>query len=1591
MLKFHECARYLEELNSLDHNTQTKIIKKLQEYKKRDNLDNLGNVEPLSKIDTYILKVKQPSCRIIIQVYKVNGLNISDEKVYFIRDIISNIKFDREYGRILYSKIKKGEWLEDNPLPNDEIEKFKETYKKNINVVEEQLEYPPAVLSNWFNQFNLGLNNEIFESEEWVSYALNNSVQSGMRESYTYLFRAEIENIINARSKPDNTYSIKYECNECVNDNSCEFKDYDINIETGIYINNNIGIICSRISIKEKEYFLLHNGAHIEEQNIYWAEALAQIKKFKEEKICSEDDLYKYSFRSYPKWTLKKEDLWYRITKSEENSNLSLTTEQVNFLKNFKFPRYINGRAGSGKSTLLYYIFSNVIFLKSVDEIKGNILFLTENEQLLNDSYNNVIDLLENNAEFGLGVDETNKCDEYFNSFKDFLLSLLDAKDLKNFKNKKYLHFPLFKKLYESSQIKSTIKNSYSAEEAWFVITTYIYGHDINKRITSETYEEVVRTKSQKISLDRFKDIETHIIPFYENLLQSGYWDKLKIIRYINENINFDTKPKYDVIICDEAQDFCRVELRFILQQSSYLGYDLSQIDQIPIVFAGDANQTVNPTGFSDAEMTSLLYRELNEIKFQYSKEENFYSTNLNYRSNSQVVDLANFIQYYRIKKLELTDNKRPQESKRTFKNDQHAYNIFIDYETIENTPALKSKLIEKLKFKVFIIPTNTEEKSEFIKKNSILNSPNLEIKTSVESKGAEYKQVVLYGFGDFFLKNYNLNDNHSEKNQFKKFEIMYYFNKLYVAITRAKTELIIIDSKESEDSFWKKLVYDIEVSEQNKYWHDLKERSKDLILYNPNSISTLMLDSTKIDALENAKEDEKLGINYQNSARLKIAASQYQRLGKEKESFKCLALAEEIDENYLKAADYFEKSSDLIKASDAYFKGRFFKELLEESNLNLEDVSHEVRVILSRLMLKQYVSYEEILKLENNKKIVYTSIKNLSWRNEFIREFISFLENNKGNKDFRINLIEVGNEIGTDDDIELFKTIANIQFEERNYKEAIETWEMIDIYTEENYYVSKYEYYKKQENYQNQVIFLYEIARFKESISDKKEIYYKINEKHKYILQENISTGKEYNLIIFTIYVLTNLFEQAINQNNLLLQLSKLEDNDESKLYPSELYENYKSVIEKHKISKKMFNFVLREWFKLIVLEDEFKTTVELETINEIYKKKSAYYDIEYSEYTLSEVNNIIENNDKFEVLPSKHIENIEIKNFRQFKSISLKNLGKFNVIVGDNNVGKTSLLESLLFSNDQDLFYKNLAYAYIARNNSLVKENDAKELKFSLPKDFIIDFFRNNSSIDPMEFKLRENREEWKYSFRTPTLDEVMENSNYNNMIIDGNDFISLKIDKNKPKITPLLNFVNNIKASDIIKMQLIPFGKGFDKNLAISYYESIDRDRQKRKVFLDAMKVFIPNIDRIMVDTNSGKIEIEEFDKDGICSLSQYGEGANKLFRILVQITIQKNQKLLVDEIDAGIHFSHFKMFWEVILKVASENDVQLFITTHNIECIDFFKDTVSENTDYQDLSKIITLVKLKEDEIKAYTRSFSEFEFELDNEFEIRGGE
>ena len=338
-----------------------------------------------------------------------------------------------------------------------------------------------------------------------------------------------------------------------------------------------------------------------------------------------------------------------------------------------------------------------------------------------------------------------------------------------------------------------------------------------------------------------------------------------------------------------------------------------------------------------------------------------------------------------------------------------------------------------------------------------------------------------------------------------------------------------------------------------------------------------------------------------------------------------------------------------------------------------------------------------------------------------------------------------------------------------------------------------------------------------------------------------------------------------------------------------------------------------------------------------------------------------------------SRHLTYFKVENFKRFESFEMKDLGQFNLIVGDNNVGKTSVLEALLV-DEREIFLL----------NSLARALEFRKIK-SPYKIEDLDLFVNKlkSLYSGGEFSINY---EWINKSLEPTKLSLI--FSVNNLILEiKKEGLIRGSNGNRGNY----NFSENIGKFNI-PFNFIPFHKGHDTDLLI-FYKTLQKSSDKKAKFINSLRLIIPDIFNIepSVDENVPGLLVFQNNNEAVIPLALFGDGALKLFRLLAEIIINYGNRLMIDEVDTGIYYKRFKEFWKAILLTAKENDVQLFMTTHNEECIKYFKEVLEEELpELQKDVRNITLVENSENKkVTAHTFDYDQFEHAINVGNEIRG--
>lgn len=439
------------------------------------------------------------------------------------------------------------------------------------------------------------------------------------------------------------------------------------------------------------------------------------------------------------------------ITKMCEDGNEDyiyyLTQDQLDIIKDIGNPILVTGSAGSGKTTVAIHKIKSLENACKIGYITKTQLLCENVENMYNKFFKN------KNVQF---------------LFLNKLYSKILGININNIAK-----FEDFKKIVEP------IKNLHYKELKHIdIIDIYIEYRGILKGylgFEGKEIENIFSRKNNMISIDSYLSIPKDYSIFSERekisiyKLCCKYCDKLpeydlidpldlpiKIIK--NKEIEL-----FDYLIVDEIQDLNEMEI-----------YMLGQLvkNKKQIMFCGDIHQTVNPTFFDIGRLRNIYYGQGNNV--------NLHILNKNYRNPIQIINILN----------KLASDRQKYIGKTKY---DYVENGIIDGGNVNidslNKIDLKT-LIEAICEKHYcaIIVANEFEKFKLVDE---FENAGDRIFTVNEIKGLEYDNIYCFNMISANIAQWNkiYLDNTKSSSKYR-----YYFNSLYVALSRAKKNLYIFE-----------------------------------------------------------------------------------------------------------------------------------------------------------------------------------------------------------------------------------------------------------------------------------------------------------------------------------------------------------------------------------------------------------------------------------------------------------------------------------------------------------------------------------------------------------------------------------------------------------------------------------------------------------------------------------------------------------------------------------------------------------------------------------------------------------------------------
>ncbi|GAA7301966.1 AAA family ATPase [Helicobacter pylori] len=375
--------------------------------------------------------------------------------------------------------------------------------------------------------------------------------------------------------------------------------------------------------------------------------------------------------------------------------------------------------------------------------------------------------------------------------------------------------------------------------------------------------------------------------------------------------------------------------------------------------------------------------------------------------------------------------------------------------------------------------------------------------------------------------------------------------------------------------------------------------------------------------------------------------------------------------------------------------------------------------------------------------------------------------------------------------------------------------------------------------------------------------------------------------------------------------------------------------------------------------------------------------------------------------------IQSVRIKNFKNFKDTTIDGFTKLNIITGENNAGKSNLLEALYCLVGKSMhpctnileIYDNIRKEPLtieSKNLMFYGLDTEKEIQIVTTLDnnqtldlqikFIASEYQNTieSQIIPtaeqvqafsqLKFIFKKGEEEIYNDYlniaRIPNFPPIPNQSSYNRQFknFEPNQSQKLLSFESAAIITPS----DVARKRDVINPNAIHI---MNPNIIQAVRKILD-DNQLEKRLNQSLNQFDKNIQAIRFNANNQlKLEVKNI-KEKV-PLSMFGDGLMKYLHIVSAFIANNATTIYIDEVENGLHFSRMGLLLKNIIDFINNNkdgNLQVFMTTHNQEFIEILDQVIKEKN-FANQTKLFCLKRDGENIIpRTYYGESLEYYFE-----------
>ncbi len=346
--------------------------------------------------------------------------------------------------------------------------------------------------------------------------------------------------------------------------------------------------------------------------------------------------------------------------------------------------------------------------------------------------------------------------------------------------------------------------------------------------------------------------------------------------------------------------------------------------------------------------------------------------------------------------------------------------------------------------------------------------------------------------------------------------------------------------------------------------------------------------------------------------------------------------------------------------------------------------------------------------------------------------------------------------------------------------------------------------------------------------------------------------------------------------------------------------------------------------------------------------------------------------------------LKSLEIKGFRCFRELRVEPLTRVNLLVGQNNAGKTSLLEAVELVAIGGI--EGLVRSAVRRGEWVLGRSESGG-EF---KEHVVDpshlFFGHDLKLEKL-FKIAAEGEikRWiQCSVESASDQETLIKTLYlqSHVTAEKKEPQRLTISpyggvlpppRRVPEPSPRVNFLA-AESTDAARL-----GQLWDALVLTPEEEEVTK----------SLRVIEPSIERLAFlsesRSNSANIVLKLKDFEQRLPLGTLGGGLRHLLALVLNLLSARGGFLLVDEIDTGLHYSVMVDMWRLLVESAKRLGIQVFATTHSLDCV---RALGRLGKKYPDVAAEVTVHRVEKDVSKTIVYVADEMVIAADSHIEVR---